>query len=633
MFRRWSSRRSVSGGRGGAAPRIYGPRNFADDFFWSDVDAERRSVLAKIERCYGLLDSGEEPLYAYGGLCFGLLDPASNLAVNAFLSPAAAAAEEAEAGGAAQAARAIERSLDGLVAFLTALFPHLPDEEAILHLDVLQVEQSWELAKSRCSRLLRAKPQALPQMHLARGARKRMVLRTITGFYLQAMARLPATELRGRFHRAMLHGGHCYGPLDPVSNIILNTIWYDQAFPMRTGRLNSISTKLLRRIAARSFYGLVSFHCTRYPGLTPDEAMRRLQLARADLRLADPNFDDVNNASRRSDSKLGCFGLLQQVLPVKALVFERRDAPATTVKEAYAAAATAAHHPNPIAQQELLGSSSGMAKLDIAYSDVLQDGCQLSSEDVIYISRLLLKCCPSLDESPRQQKLEPTKLSRQAYAMHLRRYKSYAIHHQRVFGKVEAVLAAFNVDRVNKYRLHIICGVNELVSGPKYSPSKEYNPFMPYKYYHCHINFLATCEDAQQKNAPTATLFFAECSNYGIADESWCRPVNLPRPDTEQPRCIYCEHRGFSIVHPPVKNFHGRDIEFEKTLHGERLFSELHKGAFSNYGLTNKTVDTVDFEDDDCIYANVCKEDDNERVIDKVQRYLEVCSLRTVNVV
>jgi hypothetical protein len=42
---------------------------------------------------------------------------------------------------------------------------------------------------------------------------------------------LPASELRSCFHRSMLMASHCYGPLDPVSNIIVNTVWYDTVFP------------------------------------------------------------------------------------------------------------------------------------------------------------------------------------------------------------------------------------------------------------------------------------------------------------------------------------------------------------------------------------------------------------------
>jgi len=79
--------------------------------------------------------------------------------------------------------------------------------------------------------------------------------------------------------------------------------------------------------------------------------------------------------------------------------------------------------------------------------------------------------------------------------------------------------------KVHKYKLHFICGVNERVSGPEYNMNIGYNPGNPLKYYHSHINFLATCQDPQSVHAP-AKLFFAECGNYS-PDESWCLPLNL----------------------------------------------------------------------------------------------------------
>src|SRR5512137_2508841 len=78
--------------------------------------------------------------------------------------------------------------------------------------EILHLKQSWELAESRLdhhntktklakswerlakSLLLRAKPQ--PVLPHVRAAKKRMLFATIRGFYLQAMARLPADELR-----------------------------------------------------------------------------------------------------------------------------------------------------------------------------------------------------------------------------------------------------------------------------------------------------------------------------------------------------------------------------------------------------------------------------------------------------
>lgn len=102
---------------------------------------------------------------------------------------------------------------------------------------------------------------------------KRALLDAIHGFYLQA--------------------DHCYGPLDPVSNILLNTIWYDAACPptMKFEQGDMISTLALHRIETRSMYDLVSFLCTRYHHLDFHQACRRLLDADVNLLLAGPNLD------------------------------------------------------------------------------------------------------------------------------------------------------------------------------------------------------------------------------------------------------------------------------------------------------------------------------------------------------
>ena len=67
--------------------------------------------------------------YDYG-FCLGLLDPATNIRVNDIICNVAAAAAALPGKG----GDVTQRSLDGLVAFLTCLFPYLPDAEALAYL-------------------------------------------------------------------------------------------------------------------------------------------------------------------------------------------------------------------------------------------------------------------------------------------------------------------------------------------------------------------------------------------------------------------------------------------------------------------------------------------------------------------
>jgi hypothetical protein len=97
--------------------------------------------------------------------------------------------------------------------------------------DDLELEDFWKLAKVR---LPHGTERALlngGKLPSARGAMKRVLLSMIHGYYLKALAVLPKQELTERYHPSLLICGHCYGPLDPVSNIIINTIWYEQSFP------------------------------------------------------------------------------------------------------------------------------------------------------------------------------------------------------------------------------------------------------------------------------------------------------------------------------------------------------------------------------------------------------------------
>jgi hypothetical protein len=113
---------------------------------------------------------------------------------------------------------------------------------------------------------------------------KLLLLGKIHALYLEALALMPGDALRRRHHGNLIKGGYCYGPMDPVSNIIINTVWYGATHPMPQEFDSSmVCTRLLDRVECCSLYGLVAFLRASYPTLTETDALLHLLESNADV--------------------------------------------------------------------------------------------------------------------------------------------------------------------------------------------------------------------------------------------------------------------------------------------------------------------------------------------------------------
>jgi hypothetical protein len=265
----------------------------------------------------------------------------------------------------------------------------------------VEVREAWRLANVRLGHCSFGSVTELPSV---RAVMKRMLLARIHGFYLKALSRLPKDALTNKYHRALVMGGYCYGPLKPVANMV----WYEQTFPTSIEFESAmISTSFLCRIVARSLYGLISFLCARYPLLTPDHAMQRLLVADANLQLVDPNLSDTRSKQKLDWSDCPKIGSgkgnvsFQERAVRKAVV---------SVPEAYAVAATAAFHTSPAAQKEFLGSpeSEGILATASSVFHLYDDDCQLSEQGIHVLGMHLLSSPSSFGMSHMQQEPEPT---------------------------------------------------------------------------------------------------------------------------------------------------------------------------------------------------------------------------------
>jgi hypothetical protein len=110
----------------------------------------------------------------------------------------------------------------------------------------------------------------------------------IHSFYLRALAMLPSHAARQHVCGVLL-AGHCYGPMDPVSNIILNAVWYDVNFPVpdadrRTQTHDILDTLPILRLVSRSLHGLITLlHATSGQQLPLHEILKYLCYAQCDI--------------------------------------------------------------------------------------------------------------------------------------------------------------------------------------------------------------------------------------------------------------------------------------------------------------------------------------------------------------
>ncbi|KAF8718196.1 hypothetical protein HU200_025687 [Digitaria exilis] len=300
-----------------------------------------------------------------------------------------------------------------------------------------------------------------------RRAVKRRLVAIIHRFYLDAISRLPPADLRATsgLARGLLVGGHCLGPLDPVHNIIVNSVWYAAAFPLRRpantgddetdGRDEEahaplLSTDGIARICHRSVDGLVAalLHLCG-PSLTTGEALWKLLSAGADLTAAAALAKGTSKSSAVRD--IASEGLV-----------------------AFHLAAEAARHPNPAAFAQFV--SSELPAVDVQHNVVrlLIMKQVLATRHINYLSDVLV---PSSRHEPSQS---PPLLSPKVLGRIASEKKQFQDIRKQVTSAVNMAMQQYASQSGEQLTLHSVCGVSLLKEEDEEGLNNCY-----------HINFLA----------------------------------------------------------------------------------------------------------------------------------------------
>ncbi|TVU48392.1 hypothetical protein EJB05_08028, partial [Eragrostis curvula] len=378
-------------------------------------------------------------------------------------------------------------------------------------------------------------------------AMRRRLLDIIHRYYLDAIARLPPTELSTTLARGLLVGGHCFGPLHPVHNIIFNSLLYAAAFPL----INTVdeevveeevhallSTDGIVRICHRSLDGLVASlrHCC--PSLSTGDALWNLFSAGADFAAA---ISLANGTSKSSGLRfMASHGLA-----------------------AFHLAAKTARHPNPTAFAQFASSvlPAVNSKHNIVQLVLMKHW--LSTEDTHDLSNLLV---PLPDDPPQSTLI----LSPQVLDHIASQKKQFEDTGKQVLNVVNMALQGH-------------CTIRRAADASFCVLLKEegLNDFY-------HINFLAY-HKASGSAACAPVLFFTEAVILASAeiDIHLCVPFDLV---TDIGCCFACERNKKKVVHPFYDEYlGGREFQVDEVDYGSNFPDPFDVDYIFFYAVRDRT--------------------------------------------
>ncbi|CAO2181353.1 unnamed protein product [Urochloa humidicola] len=346
---------------------------------------------------------------------------------------------------------------------------------------------------------------------------KLCLLDTIHAVYIKALAMVPTSRCP-RFLRALLAAGHCYGPMDPVSNIIVNSAWYDMAaFPPAQGTEGELpegvlNTGPMSRVESRSLDGLVAMlqHCN----LSEHQALNYLNSLDCDLSAASQSVFGTDASSRVRLSNI----------------------PAATV-------AKAAKHPQHVAFGSFLASLTTEKLEHLRYLLTTDEGIS----DAHWTQLIAILRSTPVQAQEEMEASSCCCLSQMALLLTMPTKKSAFLDKLNIVRSrlIEVLRGYCNQHPWEpNYHLDIVCGVWQSKNSHYY-----------------HANFLASTDTDPANDAITSssqrTLFFAEfwvCWG-GESKPSSCCPIYDYRACNGH--CFLCENEANKIIHPPSECHYG----------------------------------------------------------------------------
>ncbi|KAF7087246.1 hypothetical protein CFC21_090444 [Triticum aestivum] len=316
---------------------------------------------------------------------------------------------------------------------------------------------------------------------------------TIHAFYLKVFTMLPRSM---RLIRDILFAGHCYGPMDPVSNIIVNSIWHSIVYPLPLTEIEEyhiIDALSMLRVEVRSLEGLIALvRGNSDSGCSTQQVMEHLSLKCCDL------------------------------------------SQGTHTLQQFPAAAAAARHPQHAALGSFLASLTPNVLYDLRRLLTTGTNGVISPESLGQIEQFLRYKAVTLDPEPRKvsELCEEAKVTLQRMKSY---YDSMSLY---LCSKLEQLLQKYASEHPlePKYVLTVICG---MVAGSESLDRECY-----------HVNFVAASKSRTAGNK----LFFAEL-NWSCPGEQAKPDFCCPLPLIHTGRCYYGKGTARKIVYPDSVDF------------------------------------------------------------------------------